>query len=446
MSISANYVGEVRVAGNDTNGGGFITGASGTDYSQQNTKNSGGADSSTTDAVAAGTTTITSATAAFGTTIVGNVIYLAGGTGSLTAGWYQVTARSNSTTITVDRNVATGTGITMNIGGALLSPAIAAAILNANNGGIIFLNYSASVYSITSASSNVAGGVITLPNTISSYLVGYNTTRTLTNTDTLRPTIQANVASVSMITQGLNNGCANLILDGNNKTSINGFGETASSNIIINCSGLNFTNGFINSGALYAIGCTATGCSSIAPFGSGLMIGCEAFANSVTGFSVNALCINCLSYNNTGASSDGFFDLSRDQFLVNCVAYGNGGNGFNSNGTVSAFIGCIAENNGGWGFTNAPITIGCSAYNNTSGNFQASQNPLSIGNKSPTSSVFINAGTLNFGLNNTANAGALLRAANVALNTFHHAATVGFTDIGAAQSQGGASFSGFFIA
>lgn len=64
MSLSAATVFEVRPgAGNSTNGGGFVAGATGTDYSQQNNKNSGSTDKSTTDAVANGTTTITSATA-----------------------------------------------------------------------------------------------------------------------------------------------------------------------------------------------------------------------------------------------------------------------------------------------------------------------------------------------------------------------------------------------
>ena len=81
MALAAASVFEVRTAGNDTNGGGFVTGAAGTDYSQQDAKNSGGADSSVTDGVTAGTTTVTSLTAAFGTTIVGNIIYIGVGSG-----------------------------------------------------------------------------------------------------------------------------------------------------------------------------------------------------------------------------------------------------------------------------------------------------------------------------------------------------------------------------
>ena len=64
MALSANTVLEVRNGGSDTNGGGFVTGAAGTDWSQQDA-----AQYSVTDGVTAGTTTITSATANFGTDV-----------------------------------------------------------------------------------------------------------------------------------------------------------------------------------------------------------------------------------------------------------------------------------------------------------------------------------------------------------------------------------------
>lgn len=120
MALAAATIWEVRsAAGNDTNGGAFVEGATGTDYSQQNSKNTVGTDISTTDAVAAGTTTITSATANFGASIVGNVVYFSGGAGSITGQWRQVTARASATSITIDASIAASVGMTMNIGGAL---------------------------------------------------------------------------------------------------------------------------------------------------------------------------------------------------------------------------------------------------------------------------------------------------------------------------------------
>ena len=136
-ALSGSTVLEIRTAGSDTNGGGFVTGTSGTDMSQFDNKNATSCTScqsatvniSTTDAVTAVSTTVTSATANFSAAIVGNIIYLQGGTGPVTAAWYQVTGFTNSTTITVDRNVIVSTGVTMNIGGALASPGQAAALM-----------------------------------------------------------------------------------------------------------------------------------------------------------------------------------------------------------------------------------------------------------------------------------------------------------------------------
>lgn len=128
-AISANTVWEVRTTGSDTNSGGFVAGASGTDMSQFDNKNAAACTScqsstiniSTTDAVTAGTTTVTSATANFSAAIVGNLVYLSGGTGSIAGAWYQVVTFTNVTTIVLDRStgLSAGTGATINIGGAL---------------------------------------------------------------------------------------------------------------------------------------------------------------------------------------------------------------------------------------------------------------------------------------------------------------------------------------
>ena len=58
----------------------FVTGASGTDHTLQDA-----AQYSVTDGVTNGTTTITSATANFGTDVVGNLMYVHGGTGIVAA-------------------------------------------------------------------------------------------------------------------------------------------------------------------------------------------------------------------------------------------------------------------------------------------------------------------------------------------------------------------------
>ena len=77
MAITTTTVLEVQHGGSDTNGGGFDpTMAGGTDYSQTTS-----AHISVTDGVTNGTTTITSATAAFTSGVVGNLVYVSGGAG-----------------------------------------------------------------------------------------------------------------------------------------------------------------------------------------------------------------------------------------------------------------------------------------------------------------------------------------------------------------------------
>lgn len=166
MALSAATIWEVRPSvGTDTNGGGFVTGASGTDYSQQNSKNTTGSDISTTDGVGNGTTTWTSATGNFSTAIVGNIIFLSG-TG-ITTGWYQVTARASTTSITLDRSPGTGTGATMNIGGALAT--ISQAITNNSVAGMIIYCQASGTYTTTTVQTTGTLPVI---------LIGYTTTRT----------------------------------------------------------------------------------------------------------------------------------------------------------------------------------------------------------------------------------------------------------------------------
>ena len=196
MALSASSVFEVRTVGDDTNGGGFVTGASGTDYSQQDAKNTAGSNISTTDAVGNGTTTITSATASFTSAIVGNIIYLQGGTGSLAAGRYQVTTFTNSITIVVDRIVAAGTGITMNIGGAVVS----LGILGSSTATILVVGnriwIKSGTYTISSATINISGGCFSTTSSVA--IEGYNSTRGDLGTKPILK-VGAGVASATVI-------------------------------------------------------------------------------------------------------------------------------------------------------------------------------------------------------------------------------------------------------
>lgn len=105
---------EVHQAGNDTNGGCFIEGATGTDRSQQNSPQI-----VYTDLVAATGSTITSAGFPFTSAEVGNCLRITGGSG-WTTGLYQIVSVTTGTA-TVDRTIATmgSTSGAGNLGGAL---------------------------------------------------------------------------------------------------------------------------------------------------------------------------------------------------------------------------------------------------------------------------------------------------------------------------------------
>src|SRR5260221_6595295 len=105
MALSVLTVWEVRpTAGNDLNGGGFHTGASGTDYSQQDT-----AQYSASDLTSISSLVVSSASHNFVATDVGHIINIASGTG-FTVGFYEIVS-VGSNQATLDRSPGTvGTG------------------------------------------------------------------------------------------------------------------------------------------------------------------------------------------------------------------------------------------------------------------------------------------------------------------------------------------------
>lgn len=435
MAISANSVFEVRTAGNDTNGGGFVTGASGTDFSQQNLKNSGANNKSTTDAVAVGTTTITSATAAFTAAIVGNIVFFSGGSGAIAAQWRQVATFVSATSITIDTAIAASTGMTMNIGGALATPGQANGIAVVGN--VVFiLNVGAdgaSVYSITSTTVSVANGCFGGSNF--TFYQGYTTNRTLGNTDA-RPTIQINVSTATIV-QTTTGAYMNLIFDGNSQTAAK-LVSTAST--FSTCLIKNFNT--VTSGTPIFYRCQSTTNSAIIFLGN-MAVCCEAYANTATGFSIVAH--NCISSGNTGASSDGFAGTVN----INCIAVANGRHGFfSAAGTARIYTNCHAESNTQFGFSVSAvgtIMFNCSHFGNSSGGISDTSPLVNVGTIAVTAgSVFTNAASFIFSLNNTTNQGALLRAAGDPA-TFPRGLTSTFRDIGAAQHQDSPSTTNIFV-
>jgi len=135
MALSADTIWEIRANGNTDNGGGFVDGASGTDYSQQDA-----AQVSYTDLAidAADNTILTSATTPFTAAHVGNILNITGGSG-FTQGRYQIVSVDGSNKATVDRACgSTGsTSGTGKLGGARIL--VDAAFNDMVNGNIAYI-------------------------------------------------------------------------------------------------------------------------------------------------------------------------------------------------------------------------------------------------------------------------------------------------------------------
>lgn len=442
MAINASTVWEVRTAGNDTNGGGYdASQVGGSDMSQQDAKNTVGNNISTTDAVANGTTTLTSATASFTSAAIGNIIYLQGGTGVLAATRRRVVSVTNATTIVVDATVAAGTGITMNIGGACATPGGAA--VNFANDNTVWIK--AGTYTQTSAASNVAAGRFNR----TGYMIGYGATR---GDNGGPPLLQADgvITNFIMVNLGGAGYVKNIKCDGNNRANSQAFGLATTSKagdcIAVNCTSIAFNNTGV------CVNCIASGCSTTTPFiGAGIYYGCVAKDNTVSGFRDGTF-INCIADSNSGASSDGFLVNITGQIVINCVAYNNGRHGFNCSLDAQTIVNCIAEDNGasgtGTGFVGTGNPSGLiwannAAFSNATADFNLGTGKNSENNSSITgsNSFFVDAPNGDFSLTNASGGGALARATGYPA-TYNEGATPNFLDIGVSQHADPASGGG----
>jgi hypothetical protein len=402
---------------------------------------------------------ITSAAHPFAKQQVGNSLVVTSGT-NFTAGRYVVASVSASAaTLVGAANVTTGIGASGvgGLGGCLASPGGAGIHSIASQGFCI----KSATYTITSATQNIAAGCFKPTGGVAAthtWIEGYQTVRGDRGT---RPTLILNtgVSTTKLIdlSAGTYQRCINLILDGHAETSSQGvlLGTFTYLELIKaqNCtnSGFSSAGGFLNK-------CEATGCSTQPAFalagGNATITGlfaCESHGNTVTGISmVGNIAVDCLSYSNSGATSDGFYMGSSRGVCINCNAYNNGRSGFRGDtGNPYAFINCVAEANAEYGFGSDNVTghnpylIFPANYNNTSGAYASAtyNNSLVFGAITLTASPFTSATGGNFALNNTAGAGALLRAHGYP-TAFPSGNTSNYLDAGAAQHQETASGGG----
>jgi len=186
-AISANTSWELRstATANNVNGGGFVAGASGVDYSQQDT-----AHLTITDLASDASGKVSSALTPFDTNDIGNILHItAAGTG-FTIGWYEVIDVSGGVLAELDRSPgASKTGGTAYLGGAMsLNSTLESEFFNSVvAGNTIWVKYGTYNYGETtfSASNGTADAPIKL--------LGYNTTRGDKPTGISRPTLAQGV-------------------------------------------------------------------------------------------------------------------------------------------------------------------------------------------------------------------------------------------------------------
>jgi len=339
-AISTATAWEVRASvGSDSNGGGFVTGATGTDFSQQNAAqytftNLASSNGSTNPCI------VSSASHNFVSTDVGNIMQITAGT-SWTTGFYQIVsvATNNATLDRACGSAASLSSGTFAVGGALAT--IAKALTANTTGNIIFVKATAT-YSITAGltlNSNQTPSNALPP----SQLIGYTTTRTDAGRATIQLSTNANLTAINGTSQAGWN-IRNFVIDCNTLTNstgvILGFYTTLHNAKVQNCT---------------TVGASAAGSSDFASIQDSEFTGMTSGAasngaitfnlaggsilrnyihdNTCPGIVTNpsgglAIGYNVIA-NNSGASSDGVqvSTAARGIYIYNNTIYNNGRDG-----------------------------------------------------------------------------------------------------------------------
>jgi hypothetical protein len=449
-AIASGTIWEVRpTLGSDTNGGGWVPGSSGTDYSQQSS-----AQYALTNGVANGTTTVGTASAS--ADMVGNIAYIAGGTGSISGNWYQIISQITGVSITVDRStgLTTGTGVTINVGGAwaTLTPWPTAA----QAGNTTWVKATGTYGLSSHLNLSISGGGTAQLTLIS----GYTSTRgdggkvTINCTTTLTGS-----ACINVNTPGL--AFANFAVSANSNLA-RGIQISTTGTAVYNVTATGFTDSFAflsSNNAVLFVNCSATSCTCPGFFQTGNTWFFDCYAASCQGgFVLNSggssVLLRCTSANNTGNTGYHGFSVQGNQTqvsMINCVAYNNGGDGFHiSAAQQTAYLvqNCISYGNAAFGFnyTTSPTGVlygfNYNAYgSNTSGNLNVV--PAGPNDVTLTANPFNAPVTGDFSLNSTSGGGAACRGAG--FQGSFGGAVNGAIDIGAVQSAagGGSSIHGF---
>lgn len=422
MSLSANTVWEVRPTGSDNNGGGFVTGSGGTDYSQQNA-----AQLALTDLASNSLgTTITSAIGGFTAAMVGNILRIYAAGSGFTTGWYQITGFTNSNTITIDRSAGlSASGGSGNVGGAKVSVDVSIWGMQLVPGNKVYLK--SGTYTISSAW-NSATGTDALP----IEWEGYNAARGDLPTGATRPFI-TNPSSFQFA-MGWYNNITSIIFSTNDNTGFQiGYVVVAKDCKFISTSAIS------TAGACYVgqycrfIRCEATApsCRALTSFNDSYFQGCYVH-DSVIGLRVasNATVVEDTVFKNCQTN---IYTNSSNFKIINNTFYGGQtptGIGIDFGGNGSHLV----ANNIFYGLatavTNSVNQKSILMMNNNFFNNNTNRINVDVGiGDIALDPGFVNASGGNFAVGTNMKAAGAPSVFNAALST------TSYTDIGAAQRQ-----------
>ena len=439
MALPATTVLEVRTGASDNNGGGFVTGETGTDYSQQDAAQ---ASLTTASTVHTTTTQINVAVADFTVSSldVGNLLQIINPPGTATAGVYRITtADVPNNRWTLDRSAGTsGQTVVGSMGGAFATPGKASGITTVA-GMIVWVK--SGTYNISSTTANVANGRVTL-GVANTRMSGYQNTRgDLTG---VRPLFLATVNTMTLVAISNELLFGNINLSAGSATGIAGISASAGAIVHdVRMTGANATAGLLANTNSVFIRCEATG-GTVNGFqgAGGSFYGCVASAVGGRGFAVSgsdlSSFIRCISTGNTGGSGKGFDmgTLTGSALYVNCVANSNAQTGFDNTGGGNQsvnWINCISWDNAGDGFDEGHAWS-CAAGSNLE-DFDATT--IQHSTITLTADPFVDAIGLDFALNDKAGGGAACRGMGMPGAFPSLVVTTSYPDIGCAQHQDG---------
>lgn len=342
LPTNGTTIWEIRPStGNNNNGGCYIAGSTGTDFSQQ-----GSPQKAFTDLIIGGTTTqATSVASPFATTDIGNCIQVISGSGC-TTGFYQIVSVT-TVTATVDRSLGTGASVcTANEGGALKTIGAWNTLIVATCGGVCGWGAWVKAETTITITTYFNFNAFTQPNqgVPGAFLEGYSSTRGDGGQVTIQQTADLTFGHPIIDINGNAGGfiLGNFILDCNSQATSRGLniqggqGVNFAFNIkITNCT---ITSGSMtfNSNGHTCRQCSITGSASgfLLDSGNGgnVCIECTAIGGTGPGFLLAySSCIRCIAANNSGASSDGFqISTNSGNYLISIdqsIAYNNGRDG-----------------------------------------------------------------------------------------------------------------------